>query len=479
MTTARTRRWLARTAAVLAATAVAGATMPAAEAKPPKGDTAKVSEGPKGEQLDGPSSALGLSEDGRSALFTSAATNLLPVAGTPNSDEIYVRNLRNGHIERASVADDGSPLNAPTTEASISGDSRYVAFSTAATNVVPGQVQHASDVFVRDRWTGRTELVTAAALPSTDDQSRYGALSPSISRDGRYVAYVSNRSDLAPGVLRRGRNNVYITDRWTHTSRLVTVGADGEGANNNSFEPTISADGSTVGFTSRAGNLLPEPPAPTGDPATDPATADTGSAPDAESAPDGGAPGLTGPHYYRYYVWNAATGIVGGSLNDTGGLIGSQDGRISPDGRYAVYSLPIFIGGSPGPAHGIRMDVYVHELATGKVTKVNTDLPGTSTKWSSFGGVMTFDDRWVYFASNAETLVPGDTNDSTDVFRRDLRTGLIERVSLTRDGEQTTGAASYSPAVDAAGNTVIFTAVGGNLVPGNTGDRQDVFLRRL
>ncbi|MEU3573657.1 hypothetical protein AB0E96_35335, partial [Kitasatospora sp. NPDC036755] len=78
MTTARTRRRLARTAAVLVAAAVAGAAMPTAEARPPKGDTARVSEGAKGEALDGPSLALGLSGDGRYALFSSSATNLLP-----------------------------------------------------------------------------------------------------------------------------------------------------------------------------------------------------------------------------------------------------------------------------------------------------------------------------------------------------------------------------------------------------------------
>ncbi|WP_316527891.1 hypothetical protein [Kitasatospora brasiliensis] len=470
MTTAPARRWLARTAAVLVAAAVAGAAMPTAEAKPPKGDTARVSETTKGEQLNGSSNALGLSEDGRSALFTSTATNLLPEAGTPNADEVYVRNLRNGHVERVSVADDGSRLNAPTFAASISGDSRYVAFSTTATNVVPGQVAHESDVFVRDRWTGHTELVTAAAVPSTDDQSTFDALNPSISRDGRYVAYTSNRTDLATGPVKRGRDNVYVTDRWTHTSRLVTVGADGKAADLDSLEPSISADGSTVAFTSKARNLLPADPdtdpAPTADPAAD------------DGAPADDAPGLTShPRRYPTYVWKAATGtIVGASLNETGALDGSLYGRISPDGRYAVYSVPVFIGGIP--PHGIRLDVYVHELATGKVTKVNTDLPGTSAIWSSSGAVMTADSRWVYFDSGTDTLVPDDTNNAYDVFRRDLWTGRIERVSLTRDGGQST-AESVDPFVDATGDTVLFSASDGDLVPGDTNKVYDVFLRHL
>ncbi|MFF3005686.1 TolB family protein [Kitasatospora sp. NPDC057940] len=468
MTTARTRRRLARTAGVLVAAAVAaGTAMPAAEARPLKGDTSRVSEGPKGEQLDGTSSALGLSADGRSALFTSTATNLLPGAGTPNSDEVYVRDLRNGHVERVSVAADGSKLDAATNQAAISGDGRYVAFSTAATNVLPGQPKHGNDVFVRDRWTGRTELITAPGSASTDDQSIRTADSPTLSWDGRFVAYASSRTDLAPGV-KRGKNNIYVTDRWTHTTRLVTSGTEGEGADNNSFSPTISADGSTVGFGSRAGNLLPGTPAP----ATEPATG-------AESA-GAGTPRLAGPKFYPYYVWKAGTGkIAGASLDDTGALSdGGRDGRVSPDGRYAIYSLPVFIGGAPAPAHGIRMDVYVHELATGKITKVNTDLPGTTAKWSSSGGVMTLDDRWVYFDSAAENLVPDDTNSASDIFRRDLWTGRIERVSLTRSGGQST-ASSYGPYVDATGDTVIFDASDGDLVPGDTNTFLDVFLRRL
>ncbi|MER7844893.1 hypothetical protein ABTZ03_13235 [Kitasatospora sp. NPDC096077] len=458
MITARSRRRLARTGCVLVAALAVGAVLPAsAEARPPKGDTARVSEGPKGEQLDGPSYALGLSADGRSALFSSTATNLLP-DGAANGGDVYVRDLRNGHVERASVADDGSRLNAATSDASISGDGRYVAFSTAATDVLPGQARHRSDVYVRDRWTGRTELISAGRLATTDDETIRGADSPTLSRDGRYVAFASDRTDLAAGV-HRGKQNVFVTDRWTGTTRLVTVGADGQGADNNSFRPTISADGGTVGFISRAGNLLPAAPAPA-------------AAPEAAAA-------LAGPRFYPYYVWKAATGkTTGASLDATGALTGSgNDARISPDGRFALYALPVYGVGRPG-THGIRMDLYVRELATGRTTLVNTPLPGTTTTEGAYDPAMTDDGRWVYFDSGAADLVPGDTNGQSDVFRRELRTGRIERVTAALDGSQSTGG-SDSPYVDATGDTVVFTAEDANLVPGDTNTQLDVFLRRL
>ncbi|RKT19567.1 WD40 repeat protein [Streptomyces sp. 1114.5] len=471
MTTARTRRRLARTACVLATVTAVGAVMPAAEARPPKGDTARVSEGPKGEALNGDSYGLGVSSDGRSVLFSSTATGLAP-GHADGSEGLYVKDLRNGHVEQVDLADDGSRLDAGVADGTISGDGRYVAFSTAATNVVPGQQKHAADVFVHDRWTGRTELISAGTGPTTDDQSIRRASNPSLSWDGRYVAFASDRTDLGATV-KRGKANVYVTDRWTHTTRLITVGADGTPADQHSSVPSLSADGQTVGFTSRASNLLPS--------AEEPAESSVGSSPtdptDDATAP-GARPRLAVPRFYPYYVWDARTGrISGASYDETGAFRPTgQDGRISPDGRYAVYSVPQ-PGGRPG-SHGVHLVVYARELATGAVTQVSTPLAGTTTNLSSYEPVTTYDGRWVYFTSDVETLVPDDTNQQSDVFRRDLWTGRTERVSLTQDGSQST-ASSFTPSVDAFGDTVVFDATDGDLVPGDTNNVTDVFRRRL
>ncbi|MFE4358335.1 MULTISPECIES: TolB family protein [Streptomycetaceae] len=481
MTTARTRRRLARTAAVLVAVAVAGAAMPAAEARPPKGDTARVSEGAKGEPLNGTSLALGLSDDGRYALFSSAATNLLP-GGAGVLGDVYVRDLRNGHTERVSVADDGSALDNGSNDAAISGNGRYVVFSSYASNAVPGQPKHPSDVFVRDRWTGRTELLSAGdgVSGAGDDQSIRNAFNAAISADGRYVVYSSDRTDLAPGV-RRGKFNVFLADRWTHTTRVVSTGADGTPADNNSFRPTISADGTVIGFTSRAGNLLPAeqtPPALAATSAADPADgtdlAEAARAPRTASA----RAELAAIRAYPYYVWDARTGkITGASYNEAGEFVNSgNDGRISPSGRYAAYTV-FEEGGRPG-SHGRHQDVYVRELATGTTTKVNKPLSGTTPRDSSYDPVMPMNDRWVYFVSDVADLVPGDTNEQADVFRTDLRSGHTERVSLAHDGSQSTTSAAF-PQVDADDTTLLFSAQDGNLAPVVDSDLTDVFRRRL
>ncbi|MFD0405806.1 hypothetical protein [Kitasatospora sp. NPDC127116] len=484
MTTARTRRRLARTAAVLAAVTAAGAAMPAAEARPPKGDTARVSEGAKGEALNGPSFALGLSGDGRYALFSSSATNLLP-GGAGAVGDVYVRDLRNGRTERISVAADGSALDAGTNDAAISGNGRYVAFSSYATNVVPGRPKHTTDVFVRDRWTGRTELVTTGDGTSGagDDQSARNAFDAAISGDGRYVVYSSDRTDLAPGV-RRGRFNVFVTDRWTRTTRVVSTGADGTPADHNSSRPTISADGTVIGFTSRAGNLLPADQAPSSladraDRADQAAAADraASAASAADTADTADTAELTGIRAYPYYVWDARTGkITGASYDGTGELIGAgNDGRISPSGRYALYTV-YEEGGRPG-SHGVHQDVYARELATGRTTKVNQPLSGSALE-SSYNPVMPLNDRWVYFTSDVADLVPGDTNGQADIFRTDLRSGHTERVTLTQDGSQSTTSAFF-PQVDADDTTLLFSAEDGNLAPVADSATTDVFRRRL
>ncbi|MFJ1935830.1 hypothetical protein ACIOGZ_24625 [Kitasatospora sp. NPDC088160] len=430
-TNARTRgRWAVRAGSVLAAALLAATTAQVqaqaqAQAAPLPEGTVTVNVAPDGTPADDWSEPLGLSADGRYALFTSLAANLVP-GDTNRLYDVFVRDLWTGHTERVSVADDGGQLDGSTNQAAISADGRYVAFSTNAADVVPGQ--HGGgrfDVYVRDRWTGRTEPLTAGTGAGN-------SLDPAISADGRYVAYTSDRSDLTPGT-QPGVQNIHLTDRRTGTTRLVSTGRDGAAADGGSVEPSLSADGQTVAFRSKATNLLPTAPT-TATTATATATAATKPPPARQLFP--------------LYTYDARTGRIQGASIDAAGTLrdAAKAGRLSPDGRYALFRV------FEREQDVVQVRLYARDLRTGTVTTVSAV--------DSQPAVMTADDRWVYFASDSAALVPGDTNGVADVFRRDLWTGRTERVSTAADGSQRPGA-STAPSVDALGTTVLFSTLNG------------------
>ncbi|MBC2879491.1 MULTISPECIES: TolB family protein [Streptomyces] len=413
----RARRPLARGGLVLAAAALmAGAALPA-HAGPRAGDTVQVDIGLDGAQPDNWSEARGMSADGRYAVFTSMASNLVQ-GDTNRLYDIFVRDLRAGRTERVSLADDGGQLNGSTSQAAISGDGRYVAFASDAADVLPGLPANGGyRVFVRDRRTGHTELVSVDG----------SAESPAISADGRYVAYTLNGRDI------------HVTDRWKGTTRLVTAGADGSRADNSSADPVISADGATIGFRSRATNLLPRDRS------------------GATAAPTGSKPPRPRPTF-PFYVYDARTGRIQGASVDPAGVLRDAHpyANLSPDGRYATFRV---FEANGTDEEGSHVELYVRDLRHGTTTKAAPPLPGTRTVHDAYRGSVTADGRRLIFASGADNLVPGDTNQSVDVFRRDLRTGEIERISTT-GGATDISWAPNSLSLDGAGTTALLDGGG-------------------
>ena len=215
------------------------------------GATTRVSIGPGGTQANRGSIAPSISADGRYVAFHSDATNL--VSGVTNgTTHIFVHDRQTGVTTRVSVASDGTEGNSVSIKPSISADGRYVAFQSIATNLVSGDTNGTQDIFVHDRQTGQTTRVSVA---SDGTEGNSGSLAPSISADGRYVAFQSQANNLVSGDT-GFITDVFIHDRQTGVTTRVSIAFDGTEANNESFAPSISADGRYMAFESDATNLI-------------------------------------------------------------------------------------------------------------------------------------------------------------------------------------------------------------------------------
>ncbi len=185
--------------------------------------SARVDPGTRGER--GASGSPAVSASGRYVAFTSSADDL--VAGDTNrSLDVFVRDRGTGRTERVSVRTDGGQARrsgAGSGQAAISGDGRFVAFASAASNLVAGDTNHATDVFLRDRVAGNTVRVSVG---SGGAQSRGPSGLPAISVDGRVVAFVSAARNLVARDTNRAPD-VFVRDLAKHTTERVSVSALG------------------------------------------------------------------------------------------------------------------------------------------------------------------------------------------------------------------------------------------------------------
>jgi Tol biopolymer transport system component len=215
------------------------------------GTTERVSVDSAGAQGNGQSLNPSISADGRYVAFHSDAINLVPGDTNPAGD-IFVHDRVTGATERVSVDSAAAQGNGGSYAPSISADGRYVAFNSLASNLVPGDTNGAPDVFVHDRATGKTKRVSVGSAGAQGNDWSYA---PSISGDGRYVAFDSSASNLVPGDT-NGSDDVFVHDRLTGTTERVSVDSAGVEGHSYSDSPSISADGRYVAFNSDAITLV-------------------------------------------------------------------------------------------------------------------------------------------------------------------------------------------------------------------------------
>ena len=325
------------------------------------------------------SAGMSLSSDGRLAAFDSRASNL--VSGDTNGYyDIFVHDRNLGTTERVSVSSSGAEGSWESYDPSISSDGRIVSFYSAAWNLVAGDGNGTTDVFVHDRSTGVTEL---DSVDSSGVQGNDWSISPSITSDGQLVAFASRASNLVAGDT-NGRIDVFVHDRSAGVTERVSVDSSGSEGNQDSgvYGVSISSDGQFVAFYSVASNLV---------------AGDTNGWPD-------------------IFVHDRSTGITERVSVDSSGVEGnavSYSPSISSGGRIvAFYSMAsnLVVGDSNS-----AFDVFVHDRSTGLTERVSVDSSGAASgggigpEVSSSGGI-------VAFASTASDLVAGDTNGVCDVF---------------------------------------------------------------
>ena len=398
-----------------------------------------TSGGRQGDNLSGYSPAI--SADGRFVAFESDATNLVP-GDTNNAADVFVRDRLAGVTRRVSLSTNGGQGDGASRDTfgpAISADGRYVAFSSFASNLVPGDTNNAADVFVRDRLLGVTRRVS---LPTGGGQSNLGNTLWAMSADGMHVVFTSPASNLVPGDTNNAVD-VFVRDRLAGVTSRASLSTGGGQANSRSYYPAISADGRFISFSSDASNLVP-----------------------------GDNNGVL-----DVFVRDRLTGVTRRVSISTGGRQGnhsSGDASISADGRFVAFSSGAtnLVSGDTNKSD----DVFVRDRATGVTGRVSVSTgAGQANNWSYLSAISA-DGRFVAFQSDASNLVPEDSNSEADVFVRDRLAGITRRVSISSSGAQ---ANSYSccATISADGTHVAFSSFASNLVPGDTNNAFDVFVR--
>jgi len=194
-----------------------------------------------------------VSTDARFVAFVSEASNLVP-GDTNQTYDVFVFDRRLDNVERVSVGTGGIQGNGKSLMPDISGDGRYVVFVSESTNWDPRDTHPGPDLYLRDRVNQTTELLSVAFAPPVDPLG--GSGSPKISPDGRFVAFEHSEDNILPGDA-NGYSDIFLLDRTTGVTELVSIDSASLQADNYCDKPAMSADGRFVAFTSNATNWYP------------------------------------------------------------------------------------------------------------------------------------------------------------------------------------------------------------------------------
>jgi len=382
-----------------------------------------------------------MTPDGRYVAFSTEASNLYP-GDYDSISEVAVKDTLTGAVDLVSVSSGGVPGTGQF--ADISADGRFVAFWSSSSNLVPGDTNGDGDAFLRDRQADTTILV---GLSPTGGQSTNGSEAPSVSDDGRFVAFSAVAQWGFPGEIER---HIYVRDTLNNTTELISQSNLGVPAYcpttiDCSNAPAISGNGRYVTFGSKSANLVPS---------------DTNDVSD-------------------IFVYDRDTDSIERISLGAAGVqanAGSTDASVSADGRVVefVSAASTLVAGDTNE----RFDAFVRDRQTQVTTRVSVSSGGFEANNDTLDAIISDNGRYVALSSLASNLVQGDTNGAQDGFVHDLQTGTTNRVTVDPSGQQLAGL-SGGVNISEDGRSAAFYSEACDVTAGDTNSTDDVFLRDL
>lgn len=390
---------------------------------------------------DGDSLPMGISTNNRYALFESSAGNLVP-GDTNGTSDVFVRDLQSGITILVSANTNGAVANGASTSPSMTPDGRHVAFASSATDLVAGDTNRLQDVFVRDLQTGSTVLVSAGATSTSATAALGGSDAPAMTPDGRLVSFLSSAKNLAPDVAYHpGLSEVYVRDMTVGTTAWASADA------------RAILYSLTIGSNYVTGNH---------------AISEDGQFVVYEAAKDSGSAATV----FRYHVPTGVTLVI----HTNSANLSTSDGAlaITSDASRVAFVANV------GETSGYTTAVLVWDAGTGATILASEPLVNDIPEFSeATAPVLDQAGRYVAFLSNIPGLVTNQIAEGYHVYVRDLEAGQTMLAEALGEDDETALDVLGVPSLSADGRIVAFSAPDGFLVADDNNGYYDVFLRDL
>jgi hypothetical protein len=390
-----------------------------------------ISKAQNGSNGNGSARNLSVSADGRYIAFESAATNLITgVTDNNNTSDIFVRDTQTGTLRCLSLSTSGATGNSYSINPIISADGHYVVFASNATDLVSGADSNSDlDIFRVNAQTGQKELVSVNTSGTGTGNSYSGNTiggwhAYDMSDNGRYVAFMSNASNLTGISDTNNKSDIFVRDMQEGITRFITRNANGNAANNESVDPSITADGRRVAYTSASSDLI---------------AADNNLQYDV--------------FVYDFQTETTKCASLAVSSGNITGSFSSGPAVISKDGsRVAYYSTAHDLSNTPIPFQYPFNHIYVHDIGFNQNFLVSINAAGNGPANNEVGVgfrqsinlSISDNGRYVTFDSRANNLSPLATSSTYNVFRRDLSLGITELVTINAAGTSNGNSNSFN-----------------------------------